>query len=203
MRRFLISILALVAGAVLGVVWMWNWSGEPLVEEAATVSTPETRGKDPVALHVQQDGKALRLHWDRNSGPVLQATHAVLHITDGKHQSQMNLDPAALKSGTASYWPDGKEVSFRLELFAPGRTLSSSAQVGNAVPAVAATAKPSPFATPPPPPKRKPKIVAMSREEVVPEAQAAPSKPSKLSRAFGKIPLLRRLKKNRQADDDK
>jgi hypothetical protein len=190
MRRILIPILALTAGAAVGVAIMWVQAIEPPEPAPATVASSEQ-----VALNVQHDGKALRLNWDRNAADVREATHAILHISDGKYQSQMNLDPQSLKTGTATYWPESRSVAFRLELFSPGRTTSGSIDAPGAI---AEAAKPSPFATPPPTPKRRNKIVALTSPEVVPEPVAAPSKPSKISRVFGKIPLLRRLKKDPQ-----
>jgi len=191
MRRYLISVLALVAGAALGVV-LWT----RLADEPAAAEPPRIASSDQVALNVRHDGRALRLNWDRNAPAIRDATHAILHIDDGNHRSEMNLDPQSLASGTASYWPESREVRFRLEVFAPGRVTSGSIQA----PGVAAETKPSPFVTPAPP-KRHPKIVALNRPEPEPEPVVAPPKPSKVSRFFGKIPLLRRLKKNPQSDD--
>ena len=194
MRRFLIPVLALAAGTAVGVVLWTQLADMPAAAEPATVAS-----SDQVALNVQHDGKALRLNWDRNAPVVRQATHAILHINDGKHKSEMNLDTQSLASGKASYWPESREVTFRLELFAPGRVTSGSIQTPGAV----AENKPSPFSVPPAAPKRQSKIVALNRPEPVPEAVAPPAKPSKISRVFGKIPLLRRLKKSSQSDDDR
>jgi hypothetical protein len=191
MRRILIPILALTAGAAVGVGLMWVRNVEPDPEPSKVASSEQ------VALNVRHDGKALRLNWDRDAAEVREATHAILYITDGKHQSQMNLDPQSLKTGTASYWPESGSVAFRLELFSPGRTTSGTIEA----PGATAEAKPSPFAPPQPTPKRHPKAVAVATPESVPEPAAERSKPSKISRVFGKIPLLRRLKKDSQRDE--
>lgn len=170
---------------------MWTQFSEPLTPSRAAVASSEQ-----VALNVRHDGRAMRLNWDRNAESVREATHAILHIADGKHQSQMNLDPQSLKTGTASYWPESREVTFRLELFTPGRVASGSIRATGAV----AESKPSPFVVPPPATKRRSKVVALSSPEVAANP-VEKSRPSKLSRVFGKIPLLKRFKKSPQRAD--
>ena len=75
MRRILISILALAAGAAVGVAIMWTQFSEPPTPSRAAVASSEQ-----VALNVRHDGKAMRLNWDRNAESVREATHAILHI---------------------------------------------------------------------------------------------------------------------------
>jgi len=149
-------------------------------------------------MNVVREGRALRLNWDRDAAVVRDATHAVLHISDGKHQSEMNLDQQSLQSGTASYWPESREVGFRLELFSAGGTASGEIQAPGAL--AEEQEKPSPFAEPHRPAKRRARMVEF-RSPAVAEPQKPPRHPSRWARTVGKIPLLRRLKKSPQRAD--
>jgi len=165
---------------------------------------PSHRSASAVALYVQHDGTALRLHWNPDSDAVRQAASGSLSIADGPRQSRLDLTPADLRSGVASYWPESPSVDFKLELDgAPAAELQAPAL------AVREEPRPSPFLAPPKP-KRAVAAVAddtpkpytvheADRAAVVDKAQddeEAPRKPSKWKRVTGKIPLLRRLGKH-------
>lgn len=78
----------------------------------ATVVHP-TAGEIP--LMVQQDRGALRLRWSPKVAGIRDAARGTLTITDGSHQSRLDLDSRELRGGLASYWPDGERVGFHLE----------------------------------------------------------------------------------------
>jgi hypothetical protein len=143
-------------------------------------------------LYVQRDGAALRLHWN----PQAARRSGILYITDGSHQSRLSLNAQDVRSGMATYWPESKEVTFRLELDgAAAGTIRTSA-------VAEADRRPSPFdAVParrsrPPAPKSAavpltpaPSSADRQAEEDAPE----PTKPSRWRRFTRKIPLIRRL----------
>jgi TonB family protein len=105
---------------------------------------------------VQNDGTALRLVWDRHAPAVRNADLAILEITDGSHISKLNLGSRELSSGMVSYWPETKDVSFRLQVLGNGHQTDDSIRaVGGqlaALPAGPVEAAPEPA----PPVKRAP-----------------------------------------------
>ena len=207
-----------------------------------------------LTLTLRRDGKMLRVLWDRAAPVLREARQAELYITDGNHQSKLRLSNSAIRSGMLSYWPETENVAFRLEVFAGDRTISASAQSGEAIapapaPAVAAKAelptrattrppkltriekkkvprvttasaasadrsaeqstespwdRPSPFAPPPPlapgkAPLPAPEIPSPPTHRATPSTGvsmvAEPSPPSRLRRAAGRVPFVRRLRK--------
>src|SRR5579872_319198 len=104
------------------------------VPQAVRIAPPPAvvaQPADPahVGLNVQRDGPSLRLYWDRQAPAIREATKAVLYINDGSHKSQLNLDPRDLSSGLISYWPDTRDVTFRLETFGTGHSTDDSIRV--------------------------------------------------------------------------
>jgi hypothetical protein len=153
----------------------------------------ETNAPSTVALYVQHDGPALRLHWDANAAAIRSAAVGTLTIADGPRESRLSLKPADLSSGVASYWPETSEVTFRLDLDnAPAGTIRVTA-------APPAQTRPSPFevAAKPKPTRAATTAARAVRDEDEPDdeedAPPPPPKHSRLSRVTGKIPLLRRL----------
>ena len=226
----------------------------PSVSRPAEAAKPAT--EPHVALEVQRHGRALRLMWDRNSPVVRSATHGMLYIIDGSHNSQLDLDQHELGSGLVSYWPETQDVNFRLEVFSPTQSSDDSIRVVGGTPSSAKTpaaaassdsepepasqtaatkpvpppqtqapgsqagadrqaepdARPSPFQPAPKPaaaPAPVQPIAAVVNnnniERAAPEAQpevavrAEPVTPSRLGAVIGKIPLLRRIHKERPA----
>jgi hypothetical protein len=116
---------ALVLGGVIGALaWRYIQPVAPRVGAAipAQPSPIQTAGSDPahIVLEVMRDGRTLRLHWDQGAPAIRKADHALLHIVDGNHQTNLNLTPNELNNGSLSYWADTPDVSFRLEVFGPG-----------------------------------------------------------------------------------
>jgi hypothetical protein len=83
---------------------------------APAAAPPVQTQTAPVALYVQHDGTALRLHWNPDADAVRGASKGALLIGDGPRQSRLDLGPAELRSGVASYWPESQGVVFKLEL---------------------------------------------------------------------------------------
>jgi hypothetical protein len=131
-RQWIMAVAGLVLLAVAG--WV-------LLHRRAPAQTAQVPAANPsaIGLYVQHDGSALRLRWNPDD-PVIRATDgAVLSIVDGARQSRLALKPEDFRAGVASYWPESREVTFRLTLDggATGEIRAS------AVPAP--QARPSPF----------------------------------------------------------
>ena len=145
----------------------------PAVQAASSAQT---------SLHVQHDGPALKLHWNPNSPDVRRAQRGTVVIQDGGRESRLELDGGELRSGVASYWPESREVGFRLEL--------DGEQAGS----VRTTARgedprPSPFANTERPRKRG---VPIKRVQATP-SPVYEIEPRRGPPVIRKIPLLRRL----------
>jgi hypothetical protein len=177
---------------------------------APAAAPPVQTQTAPVALYVQHDGTALRLHWNPDADAVRGASKGALLIGDGPRQSRLDLGPAELRSGVASYWPESQGVVFKLELdgVVAGELQAPALEVR-------AEPRPSPFDDAPeakPAPRRaalvdaddddtpKPHTVRASETQAadrVDEKDEEPvRKPSKWHRITGKIPLIRRLQKH-------
>jgi hypothetical protein len=183
MRHWTLFIVGLALLAAAGIVVVRDRS-KPA---PAPATAPRTALTTPL-LDVQHDGAALRLYWNAAAPEVRSAKSGALLVTDGGKESRMELRPQELRSGGASWWPESRDVTFRLELDdAPAGTLRASAQP-------APETKPSAFQTPA---KPRPKSATVKRVAAPVEVEQTPKPESKFGRAFGKIPLLRRLKRHR------
>jgi hypothetical protein len=79
-----------------------------------------------LGLQVGRQGADLRVSWNRNSPAIIQATDGLLSIHDGDAQHQeLHLDPDQLRHGSVTYTPANADVSFRLEITAPGNSKTS------------------------------------------------------------------------------
>ena len=259
-RVWLVRAAALGLGAILGAVSWRLIEGPPSQRQAgaaAAVAKPPARtGPAHVALNVRREGRVLRLEWDRNAPAIRGADRAILQITDGNHQTNLNLTPVELNAGLLSYWADTPDVAFRLKVSGAGgqtddslrasiepagptpllqpppatgpqptppRTAkaarrsrqSEESEADTASRAVPATPRPSPFtppakpepepapveaiSTPAPRPAAAPPAPPTRSSEPRVEVSAEPVVESRLSRAVHHIPLLRRIKKNKQS----
>jgi hypothetical protein len=139
------------------------------------------------SLQIRHDGAALRLQWNPDSADVRAARRGAVVIQDGGRESRLELDGGELRAGMASYWPESREVAFRLEL--------DGAQAG----AVRTTAqgeerRPSPFASAETPRKRG---VPIKRVKATPAPVYRVEEPKRGPPVIRRIPLLRRLWGNR------
>jgi hypothetical protein len=129
-NKWLVGSLAVLLGGVSGAMLVRHFRTEPPVEVVAPRQSPPPAVEPPspehINLSVQTDGTALRLVWDRNAPAIRNADLAILEITDGKHQSTLNLGSRELGSGMVSYWPETKDVSFRLQVHGNGRETDDS-----------------------------------------------------------------------------
>jgi len=192
----------ILAGSGLVMIGVAVWLTVGRVSPAPAAAPPPHNAA-PVALFVQHDGAALRLHWNPDSDAVRQAGRGALAIGDGPRQSRLDLTPADLRAGVASYWPESPNVDFKLEL--DGAT---AGELQAPALEVREEPRPSPFQAAPKP--KRPVAVAedlpkphtireADRAAVVEQSQdeeESTHKPSKWKRMTGKIPLLRRLNKH-------
>lgn len=102
-------LAAVIATVVLAVSGFSNF---PRRLPASARQSTET-----IRLDVERAGASLRLLWDRNSSAMRGATHAVLRIQDGEHQTNRDLGPSEFSAGSATYIPKSSEVTFRLDVY--------------------------------------------------------------------------------------
>ena len=189
------SIVGAVAMALLLAEVAWLGVAH---QPAVAVSKPVSTG---LALEVQREGRSLHLSWDRSSELVRHSDHAILHIHDGMHNTNLDLNTMAVNAGRLVYWPETDRVTFRLEVVAPTGTTAGTIQVPSALPQTVVPSeeptarKPSPFASPTLR-RRLEKVSIQAVPDLTPESSAAPAaRPhgSFFGRWAHKIPLVRRF----------
>lgn len=167
--KWLIPVAAIALGMATGAVvyGVLHESRPPRnVAVALAPSAVEKASADHVSLSVRRDGPSIQLLWDRNAPLVREASKGVLYIRDGGHDSQLNLDARELGSGLVSYWPDTKDVTFRLEVFAAGRNSDDTIRVVGG--------EPIPQTPEAPPAGRTPAVAANRQPQPPPSRPAAP-----------------------------
>jgi hypothetical protein len=102
-----------------------------------------------LALNVRSDGNRLRLTWNRKAPSIGAGSWGVLSIIDGGPQPVWKLDTTQLIEGTIVYWPATNDVSFRLQVFQNGITVSESIRSLGMPPSRAAGAPLAPASEPP------------------------------------------------------
>jgi hypothetical protein len=185
---------------------------------------PSPANTSRLGLNVEREGPVLLVAWDRNSQPVHNASHAILHIKDGKQQSQTDLNSQQLRAANVKYWPETQKVTFMLEVYQGDRIISESVQVaGDAGEPVSVAAhpklpmaanaslepdRPSPFAVqtrrerPESSIGPQPRLMITAASTPPPAAAEKPDQESRLGRMMSKIPLLRRLRKHPQHSEN-
>jgi hypothetical protein len=154
----------------------------------APAARPVLSGR--TSLHVQHEGQALKLHWNAGSPDVRGAQRGAVVIQDGGRESRLELSGRELRAGVASYWPESRDVGFRLELDgAQAGAVRTTAQVQER--------KPSPFSSPQPPRKRG---VPIKKVQATPAPVYEVEEPKRGPSVIRKIPLLRRLWGKRERD---
>jgi len=96
--------------------------------QARRASVAGSRDFSP-ALHIERNGRYLRVNWNRNAAAVRQASRGLLEITDGPYRRALALDSRQLQTGSFAHSPAGSDVSFRLELVAANTLVSESLRV--------------------------------------------------------------------------
>ena len=190
-RLWTIRAAALLVGGTLGAV-CWRWLGPAnrvAVPVRASVAPPAANPWH-VAMNVTREGRLVRLVWDHEAPAVRQADHALLHITDGNHQTNLNLSSIELSTGVLSYWADTTDVTFRLEVFGSGgKTDDSVRAVGGGEPAAAMPAEVATAAERRETPHRWPKVSSRDRSAVEDQEGTASQAPAEQQRPSPYTPV--------------
>jgi hypothetical protein len=113
---------------------------------APRATTQNTAGE--LSLRVEQDGSSLKLSWNRNSSPILNAFEGTLRVTDGNRSHVLELDKKQLTHGSFVYFRGSSDVNFELQVLTQGRVASESVRALFPASESPATAGPPPAAPP-------------------------------------------------------
>jgi TonB family protein len=94
--------------ALIAAVALFVYPG--LLRTKAPVNYP------PLSLRAERTSSDLLVTWNRNAESVRTAVKAVLTISDGPQQENLQMDLAQLRNGNIVYTPATPDVSFRLEV---------------------------------------------------------------------------------------
>jgi hypothetical protein len=73
-------------------------------------------------------GHDFAIDWDRNAAILATATSGRISIQDGTVERKVELTPAQLREGRLVFTPVGNEITVRLEVNAPAKTVVESLQ---------------------------------------------------------------------------
>jgi TonB family protein len=95
-----------------------------------------------VELHLdaKASGKQLDVTWDPTAPRAVNATRALLGVTDGGQHHDIELTPAQMRAGKYSYTPAHGDVALRLILYGKGVGVAGDAVHVTAIPNVVETA---------------------------------------------------------------
>ncbi|MGH7973478.1 MAG: TonB family protein [Limisphaerales bacterium] len=116
-----LSVILLGASAAA-----YNWYHQA---GRAEVAGPNAAASTALSLKVARSGKDFEISWDRLSAAVQQASGGTLTINDGALTRSVALNGAQLREGQILYTPLFEELTFRLEVGAPGQATAESVQV--------------------------------------------------------------------------
>lgn len=146
-------------------IWARSHSATPAAPQYAPA--PDSG----VSLHVERrDGSAI-LSWNRAAPDAQLAQSALLVITDADKRHELRLNRAELQTGRVVYVPESDDVSFQLQLLAPGRSATESVR------SVKETAIP-PAPAPAPPPRASAKLQASQGDDDSGDATEPVPKPT-------------------------
>ena len=94
-------------------------------------SAPARRALEYIQLGVDRDGSSLRVHWDRTSPALRDATRAVLRVQDGRIQVDRILTASELSTGSVGYEPTNSELTVRLDVYSNELRATGLVQVVN------------------------------------------------------------------------
>ena len=80
-------------------------------------------------LRVERSAGELVLTWNRDSDVIKTASKAVLVISDGARQENVEMDLAQLRNGSIQYSPSSADISFRMEVTGQDQTKTTSESV--------------------------------------------------------------------------
>lgn len=82
-----------------------------------------------LSLRIERTATDLLLTWNRDSDAVRNARKAVLSISDGDRQENLDLNLSDLRNGSIVYSPLSSDVSFRMEVTGPDQSKTASESV--------------------------------------------------------------------------
>jgi TonB family protein len=82
-----------------------------------------------LTLRIERTATDLLLTWNRDSEAVRNAKKAVLSISDGDRQENLDLNLSDLRNGSIVYSPLSSDVSFRMEVTGPDQSKTASESV--------------------------------------------------------------------------
>jgi TonB family protein len=82
-----------------------------------------------LTLRIERTATDLLLTWNRDSDAVRNAKKAVLSISDGDRQENLDLNLSDLRNGSIVYSPLSTDVSFRMEVTGPDQSKTASESV--------------------------------------------------------------------------
>jgi TonB family protein len=82
-----------------------------------------------LTLRIERTATDLLLTWNRDSDAVRNAKKAVLSISDGDRQENLELNLSDLRNGSIVYSPLSSDVSFRMEVTGPDQLKTASESV--------------------------------------------------------------------------
>jgi protein TonB len=88
-----------------------------------------TRPPAALTLRVEHTATDLLLTWNQDSDAVRNAKKAILSISDGERQENLDLNLSDLRNGSIVYSPLSADVSFRMEIVGPDQSKTASESV--------------------------------------------------------------------------
>jgi len=82
---------------------------------------PATASEAGLALRIERNAGDILLTWNRDADAIRRATRAVLQISDGPQQENVEMDLSQLRTGSIVYSPVTSDVVFRMEVSADGQ----------------------------------------------------------------------------------
>ena len=154
-------------------------------------SRPTLPSAVPLTLRVERTATDLVLTWNRDSDAIRNARRAVLSISDGDRQENVEMNLADLRNGSIMYSPLTADTSFRMETTGPdgSKTATESVRVLRTKPsAMPADSKPGQ------PERTAPAAQATQNAAAQPPAEEEPAPVKRQARAFNVASLSQRLR---------
>ena len=85
-----------------------------------------------IGLRLHDSAGQMRVSWDRQAGPVLRASAAMLEIREGQRITAVDLDAADLVQGSVYYWRSSGPTRVRMVLLGPAGEVEESVELPGA-----------------------------------------------------------------------
>ncbi|HTA46795.1 MAG TPA: hypothetical protein VK789_30335 [Bryobacteraceae bacterium] len=115
------AVLLGLAAALLFAAFLTRSGGHTDVPASPTQQAEPLQEED-ISLNVERKNGSAVLTWNHASPAVQRAESGLLVIVDAGKQQELHLDRTELETGRIVYVPGSNDVSFRMQLFAPGHS---------------------------------------------------------------------------------